>query len=36
LSSEEQWNGFNVLHNDSGKVNALELGITPKELSEVP
>ena len=36
LSTEEQWNGFNVLHNDSGKVNALELGITPKELSEVP
>jgi len=35
LSTEDQWNGFNVLHNDSGRVNALELGITPKELSEV-
>jgi NADH dehydrogenase (ubiquinone) Fe-S protein 1 len=34
LSTEDQWNGFNILHNDSGRVNALELGITPKELSE--
>lgn len=29
LNRELQWNGFNVLHNDVGRINALELGITP-------
>ena len=36
LSTEDQWNGFNVLHNESAKINALELGITTKHSSEVP
>jgi NADH dehydrogenase (ubiquinone) Fe-S protein 1 len=36
LSKADQWNGFNVLHNNSGQVNALELGITSKLPSDVP
>lgn len=28
VNAEEQWNGFNVLHSDVGRINALELGIT--------
>lgn len=28
VNQEENWNGFNVLHNDVGRINALELGIT--------
>jgi NADH dehydrogenase (ubiquinone) Fe-S protein 1 len=36
VSAEEQWNGFNILHNDVGRVNALELGITSKNIDEVP
>lgn len=35
LSTEDQWNGFNVLHNNSARINSLELGITPKQISEV-
>jgi len=31
LSKEDQWNGFNVLHNDVGRINSLELGITSKK-----
>jgi NADH dehydrogenase (ubiquinone) Fe-S protein 1 len=27
VNKEEHWNGFNVLHNDVGRINALELGI---------
>jgi len=30
LNKEKQWNGFNILHNDMGRINALELGITSK------
>lgn len=36
LNEEEQWNGFNVLHNDVGRINALELGITSQTSTEVP
>lgn len=36
LNKEDQWNGFNVLHNDSGQVNALELGITSKNAADLP
>jgi NADH dehydrogenase (ubiquinone) Fe-S protein 1 len=36
ISEEDQWNGFNVLHNDVGRINALELGISTKLLNEVP
>ena len=36
ISAEEQWNGFNVLHNDVGRINALELGITSKAVGDVP
>lgn len=36
LNTEDQWNGFNVLHNNSAQVNALELGITSKLSSDVP
>jgi len=35
LNKEEQWNGFNVLHNESGRINALELGITSQQPSDV-
>jgi len=31
-----KWNGFNVLHSEIGRINALELGITTKKASEVP
>ena len=30
LSEDDQWNGFNILHNESARINALELGITSK------
>jgi NADH dehydrogenase (ubiquinone) Fe-S protein 1 len=36
LSTEDQWNGFNVLHADVGKINSLELGITAKKPSDLP
>lgn len=36
LSTEDQWNGFNVLHNDVGRISALELGITSKSPADVP
>ena len=36
VNAEDQWNGFNILHNDVGRVNALELGITSKNIDEVP
>lgn len=35
INPDEHWNGFNVLHNDAGRINALELGITSKAASEV-
>jgi len=36
ISEEDQWNGFNVLHNDVGQINALELGVTPKRPADLP
>lgn len=36
VNAEEQWNGFNVLHSDVGRINALELGITSKSSTDVP
>merc|ERR1719230_305677 len=36
LSKEDNWNGFNVLHSDVGRINALELGITSKKPSDLP
>jgi len=36
INQESQWNGFNVLHNDAGRINALELGITTKHVDDVP
>jgi len=30
VNNEEKWNGFNVMHNNVGRINALELGITSK------
>lgn len=30
------WNGFNVLHRDVGRINALEVGVTPKRSSTPP
>jgi len=36
INEEEQWNGFNVLHNDVGRINALELGITSQTTTEQP
>ena len=36
INEEEHWNGFNVLHNDVGRINALELGITTKATTSVP
>jgi NADH dehydrogenase (ubiquinone) Fe-S protein 1 len=36
INKNSHWNGFNVLHNDVGRINALELGITSKSPSEVP
>jgi NADH dehydrogenase (ubiquinone) Fe-S protein 1 len=36
INKEAQWNGFNVLHTDVGRINALELGITSKSPSELP
>jgi NADH dehydrogenase/NADH:ubiquinone oxidoreductase subunit G len=35
INTEEHWNGFNVLHNDAGRVNALELGITSKSVADI-
>jgi len=29
ISEENKWNGFNVLHKEFGKINALELGVSP-------
>ena len=34
INKEEQWNGFNVLHNEVGRINALELGITSTSAKE--
>lgn len=36
VNAEEDWNGFNVLHSDVGRINALELGITSQSATEVP
>lgn len=36
INHDEQWNGFNVLHNDVGRINALEMGITSKKPTDVP
>ena len=36
INKEEQWNGFNVLHNDVGRISALELGITSKVPEGLP
>jgi NADH dehydrogenase (ubiquinone) Fe-S protein 1 len=36
LNKDEKWNGFNVLHNDVGRINALELGITPQTTTDIP
>ena len=36
ISKEHQWNGFNVLHSEVGRINALELGITSKTPSSLP
>ena len=35
INTEEHWNGFNILHNDAGRINALELGITAKSVADV-
>ena len=29
ISVENSWNGFNILHKEMGRINALELGINP-------
>ena len=34
VNKEDQWNGFNVLHSDVGRINALELGITSKKTAD--
>ena len=34
ISTESSWNGFNILHKDSGRINALELGINPTTVSK--
>jgi NADH dehydrogenase (ubiquinone) Fe-S protein 1 len=36
VNQEESWNGFNVLHNDVGRINALELGITSQVSTDSP
>jgi NADH dehydrogenase (ubiquinone) Fe-S protein 1 len=36
INEDDQWNGFNVLHNDVGRINALELGITSKNPADLP
>uniref|UniRef100_A0A7S3CKU0 NADH-ubiquinone oxidoreductase 75 kDa subunit, mitochondrial n=1 Tax=Strombidium rassoulzadegani TaxID=1082188 RepID=A0A7S3CKU0_9SPIT len=36
ISKEDQWNGFNVLNNDVGKINSLEVGVTTKNVSDLP
>merc|ERR1712046_80994 len=36
INAEEQWNGINVLHNDVGRISALELGITSKKPEDLP
>jgi NADH dehydrogenase (ubiquinone) Fe-S protein 1 len=35
INPEEHWNGFNILHNDVGRVNALELGVVSKAAADV-
>jgi NADH dehydrogenase (ubiquinone) Fe-S protein 1 len=34
ISSENSWNGFNILHKEVGRINALELGINPQAVSK--
>lgn len=34
LNEEELWNGINILHNEAGRINALELGIVPKKATK--
>ena len=36
LKKEDQWNSFNVLNSNVGRINALELGITSKKPSDFP
>lgn len=36
INKEEQWNGFNVLHHEVGKINQLELGINTKTDVDTP
>jgi NADH dehydrogenase (ubiquinone) Fe-S protein 1 len=30
INESKGWNGFNILHEQCGQINALELGITPR------
>jgi NADH dehydrogenase (ubiquinone) Fe-S protein 1 len=36
INEADGWNGFNVLHNDVGRINALELGVTSQTETSVP
>lgn len=36
VNSETGWNGFNILHRSQGEVNALELGIRFKPVTNKP
>lgn len=36
LSKEDHWNGFNVLHSEVGRINALEIGVTTKRTQDLP
>ena len=36
LKKEDQWNSFNVLNSNVGRINALELGITSKKPNDLP
>lgn len=36
INEEMNWNGFNIMHNDVGRINALELGITSKTETAQP
>lgn len=34
VSDEKSWNGFNILHKEMGRINALELGINPTAVNK--
>lgn len=36
INPQAGWNGFNLLHKELGRLNALELGITPKRSTTPP